>query len=95
MSSLWNLPLAVHMPEIQTPVPAAPSAARPFGRYGVAVTAEPANDAGCEPVVRCACCGTESSDDVFGSRGWQFLRRGAVLRQFCPQCPPKGNALSA
>ncbi len=94
--SIWNLPLAIDLPEIRTP---APGAVRPVGRYGVSVTAVPGfvrrastELSGCELVLHCSCCKASSSDDLRGAAGWRVLMRGDGVRaEFCPSCP-KGNA---
>lgn len=93
--SIWNLPLAVDMPEVRTPTPAALAAlgvlrARPSSRYSLTVS-DAANDLshepGCEEVRSCAVCGGASSDSILGAAGWRVLRRcGAKSVSFCPDC---------
>ena len=92
--SIWNLPLAIDLPEIRTPAPGPVRS----GRYGLTVTAVPgfvrraSNDlSGCELVLHCSCCGASSSDDLRGASGWRVCMRGDGVRaEFCPSCP-KGN----
>jgi hypothetical protein len=85
--SIWNLPLAVDLPEVRTPTPAPLATigqprARRSQRYGLTLT-EP----GCELVLRCSTCGESSTSSLSGAAGWHVLRRDSSCAvAFCVEC---------